>query len=117
MARAASTSPLRGSRRRTLATLRVRLMCNSRERETAKNGRATSSDQVGAGFACQYRREALPIAEDGSNSTAWLRPVQDTSINRETGQLLIAPLIFHCASSDPERCTPKTGQTHCANQF
>ena len=28
-------SPLRGSRRRTLATLRVRLMSNSRERETA----------------------------------------------------------------------------------
>ena len=44
----------------------------------------------------QYRREALPIAEDESNSTARLRPVQDTSIIRETDQLLVAPLIFRC---------------------
>ena len=61
------------------------------------------------------RREALPIAED--NSTARLCPVQATSIIRETGQLLVASLIFHCASSVPERCTPKIGRTHCENQF
>jgi len=40
------------------------------------------------------RREALPVAEDESNSTARLRPVPDESIIRETGQLLVAPLIF-----------------------
>ena len=48
------------------------------------------------GKAWQYRREALPIAEDKRISTARLRPVQDTSINRETDQLLVAPLIFRC---------------------
>ena len=48
------------------------------------------------GKTWQYRREALPIAEDESNSTARLRPVQDTSIIRETVQLLVAPLIFRC---------------------
>ena len=42
------------------------------------------------------RREALPIAEDKSNSTARLRPVQDVSIIREIDQLLVAPLIFRC---------------------
>ena len=46
------------------------------------------------GKTWQYRREALPIAEDESNSTARLRPVQDTRIIRETDQLLVAPLIF-----------------------
>jgi len=43
--------------------------------------------------------------------------VQGVSNRRETVQLLVAPLIFHCASSVPERCTPKTGRTHCENQF
>ena len=37
------------------------------------------------------RREALPIAEDESNSTAWLRPVQGVSIIRETDQLIRSP--------------------------
>ena len=46
------------------------------------------------GKTWQYRREALPIAEDESSSTARLRPVQATSIIRETVQLLVAPLIF-----------------------
>jgi len=36
----------------------------------------------------------LPVAEDKSNSIARLRPMQDVSIIRETGQLLVAPLIF-----------------------
>ena len=62
------------------------------------------------------RREALPIAEGKSISIARLRPMQDVRIIRETGQLLVAPLIFHCASSVPERCTPKTGRTHCEDQ-
>ena len=38
------------------------------------------------------RREALPIAEDKSNSTAWLRPVQATSIIRETGHFCTASI-------------------------
>ena len=42
----------------------------------------------------QYRREALPVAEGKAISTARLRPVPDESIIRETGQLLVAPLIF-----------------------
>lgn len=37
------------------------------------------------------RREASPVAEDMSNSTARLRPVQDLGINREHGQLPVAP--------------------------
>jgi len=69
------------------------------------------------GKTSAIRREALPVAEDKNSSTARLRPVQDTSIIRETGQLLLASLIFHCASYVPERCTPKTGRTHCENQF
>ena len=48
------------------------------------------------GKTWQYRREAMPIAEDESNSTARLRPVQDVSNRRETDQLLVAPLIFRC---------------------
>ena len=48
------------------------------------------------GKTWQYRREALPIAEDESNSTARLRPVQGVRIIRETDQLLVAPLIFRC---------------------
>jgi len=42
------------------------------------------------------RREALPIAAGKSISIARLRPMQDVSIIRETGQLLVAPLIFRC---------------------
>ena len=48
------------------------------------------------GKTWQYRREALPIAEDKSISTARLRPVQGVSNRRETDQLLVAPLIFRC---------------------
>ena len=32
--------------------------------------------------------------------------------SRETAQLLVVSLIFHCASFVPERFTPKTGRTH-----
>ena len=38
------------------------------------------------------RREALPIAEDESNSTARLRPVQGVSIIRETGHFCTASI-------------------------
>jgi len=69
------------------------------------------------GKTWQYRREALPVAEGKAICTASLRPVQATSINRETVQLLVAPLIFHCASSVPERCTPKTARTHCEDHI
>ena len=62
------------------------------------------------------RREALPVAEDKELARDASHG-QDVSIIRETGQLLVAPLIFHCASSVPERCTPKTGRTHCEDQF
>jgi len=48
------------------------------------------------GKTWQYRREALPIAEEMGNSTARLRPVQGVSNRRETDQLLVAPLIFRC---------------------
>ena len=46
------------------------------------------------GKTWQYRREALPVAEGKAICTARLRPVQDTSIIRETVQLLVASLIF-----------------------
>ena len=55
-----------------------------------QDGRATSSGQK------RLRREALPIAEGKAICTARLRPVPGESINRETGQLLVAPLIFRC---------------------
>ena len=62
------------------------------------------------------RREALPVAEDKELARDASHG-QDVSIIRETGQLLVAPLIFHCASSVPERCTPKTARTHCEDQI
>ena len=62
------------------------------------------------------RREALPVAEDKELARDASHG-QDVRIIRETGQLLVAPLIFHCASSVPERCTPKTGRTHCEDQI
>jgi hypothetical protein len=40
----------------------------------------------------QYRREALPIAEDTSSSTARLRPVQGTRIIREIGHFCTASI-------------------------
>jgi len=52
-----------------------------------KNGRETTSGQDQ-----QYRREALPIAEDNSNSTARLRAVQATSIIREIGHFCTASI-------------------------
>ena len=67
-------SPLRGSRRRTLAALRVRLMSNRREREAAKiqGGRdaphigqqAITHESLLAGKSSAIRREASPVAED-----------------------------------------------------
>jgi len=69
----------------------VRLMCNSRERETAQNKMAA---RLRPAKASAIRREALPVAEGKAISTARLRPVPDESIIRETGQLLVAPLIF-----------------------
>ena len=64
-------------------------MCNSRERETAQDqdGRETSSGQDQ-----QYRREALPVAEEMGISTARLRPVQATSIIREIGHFCTASI-------------------------
>ena len=40
----------------------------------------------------RLRREALPVAEDESNSTARLRPVQGVSIIRETGHFCTASI-------------------------
>ena len=52
---------------------RFSLIALGRRGGQSKQGRATSSGPVGAGCACQYRREALPIAEDISNIAAMLR--------------------------------------------
>jgi hypothetical protein len=49
---------------------------------------------VGAGSACQYRREALPVAEEENNSTARLRPVQATSSSREIGHFCTASITL-----------------------
>ena len=79
---AAKTSPLRGSRRRTLATLRVRLMCNSREREADqnKNGRETASgqdQQYGARLRLSPKTTAIARATSSG---------QDVSNSRGDGQ-------------------------------
>ena len=42
----------------------------------------------------QYRREAPPVAEDTSSSTARLRPVQATSIIREIGYFCTASITL-----------------------
>jgi hypothetical protein len=73
-ARPEGNSPLRGSRRRTLAALRVRLMSNRREREAAKIQRCRDAPHIGqqaiahesllAGKSSAIRREAPPVAED-----------------------------------------------------
>jgi hypothetical protein len=55
--------------------------------------RDASHGPVGAGTACQYRREALPIAEARGNSTARLRPVQATRNKRGDG-----PAFTHSAA-------------------
>ena len=68
-ARPARISPLRGSRRRTLAALRVRLMRNRREREAAKYREAArlrpartviAHESLLAGKTPAIRREASP---------------------------------------------------------
>jgi hypothetical protein len=54
-----------------------------------KDTRGRDAPHIGQDTA--LRREASPVAEDTSNSTARLRPVQDHDINREHGQLPVAP--------------------------
>ena len=96
-------SPLRGSRRRTLATLRVRLMCNSREREAAqnKNGRATSSGQdhqYGARLRLSPKTTAIARATSSG---------QDVGNSRGDGQ----------PSRHFAGCVCETGRPRWKNQF
>ena len=56
-------------------------------------------------------REATPIAE-GKALARDASHGQDRSNRRETSQLSLVSLIFHCASFVPERSTLETARTH-----
>ena len=101
MARAASTSPLRGSRRRTLATLRVRLMCNSREREAAqnKNGRATSSGQD----VSNSRGDVQPLRRSAGCACKTGRPRWKNQIRPTLRQFASRPAVSAPPMSPRER--------------
>ena len=50
----------------------------------------------------QYRREALPIAEDESNSTARLRPVQGVSIMLQDRRIFLRSHFVHRYEKPPD---------------
>jgi hypothetical protein len=95
LAGGAATSPLRGSRRRTLVALRVRLMSNRRDREAAgKQGGAMLRISAGSNMAARLRPARSNRAHETllAGKTTAIRP--QGFATTKTPEIAVRPASF-----------------------